>query len=175
VNNWPGREAAEALRLWSTLQAVVERAEGSAAYDAVLLLGSLARGDADEFSDIDLLLVVKDGHWESVWSQRHAFSDDSLYRWDETYPMRETGKHGWLTKAFVMVELGQSTRVGGHLLADPYVVLAGDPEAARKMPRLSSLSRNDLRAYVAKKEAAGEVDEVQQRMDALVTALRSSS
>jgi nucleotidyltransferase-like protein len=87
-------------------------------------LGSLARGEADEFSDIDLLLTIRDGDWERAWSRRHTLSAGALYVWDEEETGRELGKHGWLTRDFVLVECPHTTRAGAHRLAEPFVVIA---------------------------------------------------
>src|SRR5215210_5289577 len=41
---------------------------------ALLLKGSLARGDADARSDVDLLVVARSGRLEELWSDRRAIA-----------------------------------------------------------------------------------------------------
>ena len=57
MEDWPGREAASRLRLWPVLDDLIAKLSANPAYDAALLLGSLARGEGDDYSDIDLMLV----------------------------------------------------------------------------------------------------------------------
>src|SRR6266568_1997005 len=112
MHEWPGREAASRLRLWPVLEELIRRVEAS-----------------DEFSDVDLLLVVRDDCWQQAWAKRHRLSSNALYVWDELAPGRELAKHAWLTRDFVLVECPHTTRAGGHRLADPFVVIAGNPAA----------------------------------------------
>jgi len=98
------REAASRLRLWPVLEEMIRRVEASDDYEAAVLLGSLARGEGDEFSDVDLLLVVRDDCWQQAWAKRHRLSSNALYVWDELAPGRELAKHAWLTRDFVFVE-----------------------------------------------------------------------
>lgn len=59
------------------LDEAVERIAGAAVADglceAVLLKGSIARGDADEFSDIDLYLVVSPQNRDAVLERREKY------------------------------------------------------------------------------------------------------
>jgi hypothetical protein len=173
VHDWPGRGAASRLRLWPVLVQLVERIEASDMYEAAILLGSLARGEADEFSDIDLLVLIRDGGWEEAWSRRGDLSADALYVWDEPPEGgRELAKRGWLTRDFVLIECPHSTRAGGHRLADPFAVIAGDPKAAHALPRRPPIARAELQAYVDQIDAEGKGDPVQRRYEELVRALR---
>jgi predicted nucleotidyltransferase len=47
---------------------------------ALLLKGSLARGETDERSDLDLLVVSRPGHLETLWADRRATAE-GLGRW----------------------------------------------------------------------------------------------
>ena len=59
-------------------QRIVEAATRWAERDdrvlALLLKGSLARGEADERSDVDLVVVTKRGQLESLWGERHGIA-----------------------------------------------------------------------------------------------------
>ena len=59
------------------LDEAVARIAGAAVADglceAVLLKGSIARGDADEFSDIDLYLVVSPQNRDAVLARREKY------------------------------------------------------------------------------------------------------
>jgi len=59
-------EAARAM----TLTALTAFATESARVEGLWLQGSLARGDADEFSDIDAYLAVRDADFDAAWSDR---------------------------------------------------------------------------------------------------------
>ena len=176
MRDWAGREAGSRLRQWPVLAGLVERVERVDVYEAAILVGSFARGEADEFSDVDLLVVVRDGRWDDAWSRRGELSAGALYAWDDRpEPERELAKHGWLTRDFVLVECPHTTRTGAHVLADPFVVVAGDPEAADALPRRSPIARAELQEYVDQRVAAGTANDVQQRYDDLVRALRRES
>jgi predicted nucleotidyltransferase len=172
MHEWPAREAASRLRLWPELEELIRRVDESDDYEAAVLLGSLARGEGDEFSDIDLLLVVRDDCWQQAWAKRHRLSSNALYVWDELAPGRELAKHAWLTRDFVLVECPHTTRAGGHRLADPFVVIAGNPAATNMLPRRSVISGEELQQHVDERDAAGTSNEVQRRYDDLVRALR---
>jgi hypothetical protein len=81
-------------------------------------------------------------------------------------PGREVAKHAWLTEDLIKVECPVTTVLGGHRLAEPYVVVAGDPSAAKSLPRMAS-RREQIPS------AVGQVDEIELRYGALKTALRS--
>ena len=59
------------------LDEAIARIAGAAVADglceAVLLKGSIARGDADEFSDIDLYLVVSPQNRDAVLARREKY------------------------------------------------------------------------------------------------------
>ena len=173
MHRWAGYDAAARLRLWPVLAGLAEEVERCDAYEAAILLGSLARGEGDEVSDVDLLLVVRDGSWEEAWSRRSRLSAGALYVWDERpEPDREMAKHAWLTRDFVLVECPHTTRAGAHVLADPFVVVAGDPAAAEALPRRPPIPRQELQEHVDRRVAEGTANEVQQRYDDLARALR---
>lgn len=174
MNDWLGRDAASQLRLWPVLDDLVARLSSNSAYDAALLLGSLARGEGDDYSDIDLMLVVGDGRWDDAWPHRRELSGDALYAWDE-FEATEKTKHAWLTREFVMVECSFTTTLGAHPLADPFVVIAGDPAAADRLPRLPPFTRERLQEIVDDLARQGKTNHVQGRYGDLVAALRAGA
>jgi len=56
----------------TVLAALAAYAQAESAVEALWLQGSLARGDADPFSDIDAYLAVRDADYDSVWATRGA-------------------------------------------------------------------------------------------------------
>jgi predicted nucleotidyltransferase len=58
-------------------QLVIARFAAACAADdrvvAAILGGSFARGDADEYSDLDLCLIATDGGRDQLWADRRAF------------------------------------------------------------------------------------------------------
>lgn len=62
-------EALERAKAW---------AEGDDRVDAVLVYGSVATGSADDFSDLDLLLVAREGAREGLWAQRREIAENLL-------------------------------------------------------------------------------------------------
>jgi hypothetical protein len=65
-NNYPGNSRHQAL-----LEAIVSFYQGEARVRAVLLFGSLARGDWDDVSDIDLDIILSDGVTFDVHHELH--------------------------------------------------------------------------------------------------------
>jgi predicted nucleotidyltransferase len=56
------------------VEAAARWAERDRRVRALLLKGSLARGDADERSDVDLLVVARPGRLHELWGERHAIA-----------------------------------------------------------------------------------------------------
>jgi predicted nucleotidyltransferase len=138
TNDWPGRERAESLRQWPVIEGLATRAAEIDAVDGVILLGSFARGDPDELSDVDALLVVAPGRFQDVWAERGRLSDGALIAWDGEGGQRDLEWHTWLTRDVVKVECGiVDPDSGSRDLADPCVVLLGDPSLVERFPRIS--------------------------------------
>ena len=53
----------------------VRWAEDDSRVRALLLKGSLARGDADELSDVDFVVVARPGRLQALWAERHAIAE----------------------------------------------------------------------------------------------------
>jgi predicted nucleotidyltransferase len=141
---------------------------------AGFLLGSLARGDADNLSDVDLIVIVQEGSFEAAWADRHTLeSDDALTAWDDPDPERpEIGAHKWITRDLVLVEIVLATASSGIRLADPFVVVAGDPEVADRVERRPPIAREDLRKFADMRVETGRANEIETRYEALVNAVR---
>jgi len=65
----PGDELAPKRR---ALEGLLRWAEASPLAEAVLVWGSVSRGAADAYSDIDVNLVAAPGRWVELWEQRSA-------------------------------------------------------------------------------------------------------
>lgn len=68
------------LALWATeaLERARSWAEGDDRVVAVLVYGSVATGGVDDFSDLDLLVVARDGAREEVWDERQEIAQRIL-------------------------------------------------------------------------------------------------
>jgi predicted nucleotidyltransferase len=138
TNDWPGRERAESLRQWPVIEGLAGRAAEIDGIDGVLLLGSFARGDPDELSDVDALAVASPGRFQDVWANRRRLSEGSLIAWDGEGGQLDLQWHTWLTREVVKVECGiVDPESGSKDLADPCVVLLGDPSVVQRFPRIS--------------------------------------
>jgi Nucleotidyltransferase domain len=116
----------EHLRQWPR---VLELAEGAAGppFLGVVLLGSFARGDADDLSDVDFIVFAAEGAFHEAWQQRHRLHADDVACWDYPRPPgdRDVAGHRWLTSDFVLFD-GLIATPSGTRVADPLHVLAGD-------------------------------------------------
>jgi nucleotidyltransferase-like protein len=173
VNTWDGREHAESLRQWPTLAAIALQAENHASVDALLALGSLARGSADEASDLDLVVLVSQGRFDRVWADRDAFVPPRTFaRWDQTDDVgQDEGVRKFITRDVVKVELVFTTGES-FALAEPYAVLVGDPSVAGRFSLRPPITDEELKAYAHGRIASGAVPEVEIRYGELMRALR---
>jgi predicted nucleotidyltransferase len=162
ANDWPGRERAESLRQWSVIEGLASRVAEIAAIDGLILLGSFARGDPDELSDVDALAVVAPGRFQDVWARRRRLSEGSLLAWDGEGGQRDLESHTWLTREIVKVECGiVDAGSGSRDLADPCVVLLGDPSVVQRFPRISQATLDErIRKRKAEQVAPASWDEL---------------
>jgi predicted nucleotidyltransferase len=56
----------------------------------VVLLGSLARGEADGLSDVDFIVFAAEGDFGEAWEQRHRLHPADVACWDYPRPPRGT-------------------------------------------------------------------------------------
>jgi hypothetical protein len=83
INDWPGRSAAERLRQWPRLEEFA-KAAACPPFLGIVLLGSFARGEADDLSDVDFAVYAVEGEFEAAWEQRHRLHPANASCWD--YP-----------------------------------------------------------------------------------------
>jgi hypothetical protein len=135
VNDWPGRRAGERLRQWPRLLELAEAA-ASPPFLGVVLLGSFARGEADDLSDVDFTVFAAEGEFEAAWEQRHRLHPPDASCWDYPRPPgnRDVAGHRWLTTDFVLFD-GLIATPSGTRLAEPMHVLVGDDALARLIVR----------------------------------------
>jgi predicted nucleotidyltransferase len=143
---------------------------------AGFLLGSLARGDADDLSDVDLIVIVQEGAFDAAWAKRHTLQgDDALAAWDDLDPERpELGAHKWITRELVLVELVFATASSGIRLADPFVVIGGDAAVADRVERRPSIAREELREFADMRVETGRANAIETTYEALVDAVRGA-
>lgn len=125
--------------------AALETISGSrralAATRALILVGSGARDEVDELSDLDLLLVAAPSAFADVWGQRQTVSGNALWSADSLQSRPEgPGVHKWLTPELVFVELlvGEP---GQFRLAEPFRLLWGGDAALADLPRRGPIDR----------------------------------
>jgi predicted nucleotidyltransferase len=162
TNDWPGRERAESVRQWPVIEGLAARAAEIDGIDGVILLGSFARGDPDELSDVDALAVVSSGRFQDVWANRRRLSEGSLFAWDGEGRQLDLQWHTWLTRDVVKVECGiVDPDSGSRDLADPCVVLLGDPSLVQRFPRISQATLDErIRKQKAEQVAPASWDEL---------------
>jgi predicted nucleotidyltransferase len=126
INDWPARNAAERRRQWPR---VLEVAEGVSRppFLGVVLLGSFARGDADDLSDVDFIVFAAEDEFDEAWRQRHRLHLEDAVCWDYPRPPgdRDVAGHRWLTSDFVLFD-GLIATPSGTRVAEPLHILVGD-------------------------------------------------
>jgi predicted nucleotidyltransferase len=159
------------------VERLAERIDAAPELEAAFLLGSLARGDADDLSDVDLMVVVREGRFDEAWSQREALHGvDALAAWDDLDPERaEIGAHKWITRELVLVEVLLATASSGIRLADPFVVVAGDAAVADRVERRPPIAREELRQFADMRIETGRANEIETTYEALVNAVRQAA
>lgn len=154
MDEWPGRVKAQSLRQWPTLEATLRRAADVDAIDGVIILGSFASGVADEFSDLDLVAVTVPGRFDQAWAARDHLAEDVLVSWEERHGDTSLARwFKWLTRDLVKVECGIVDATSGErALAEPFVVVLGDPSVADRFPRISRADLETQRALVREQQ-----------------------
>jgi predicted nucleotidyltransferase len=162
VNDWPGAANVRASRQWPTLEGIVRRAREIDAIDGVIAIGSVATGDLDELSDVDVLAVVAPGAFEAVWAERHRLAGELLVTWrPRSQPRPQLEWMNWLTRDLVKVECGVvDPAAGGKALAEPFAVLLGDPSLADRFPRISLAVVKERRAALQEQQRDFDRDEL---------------
>jgi predicted nucleotidyltransferase len=173
MRDWLGRSHVETLRAWSELRQVVERVESQPeSFAGALLIGSLARGEGDALSDVDLIAVTHENGWQRAWERRTRLSEGALITFDRF----EEGKngvagHSWLTPSLVKVEclvaLPRSTRLAGHA-----VVVAGDDQLLEAFEKRRPFTRREVEDYAGDLRKTGALSDVERAYGDLIQFLR---
>jgi predicted nucleotidyltransferase len=176
IRDWPGQGQARSLRHWPTLVHIAERVERSDFLDALIVVGSFAKAQADEASDLDLLIAVSDGRFDEAWERRADLeTPDALVAWDfRPEPQdRPIGTRKFLTRDVVKVEI-QLSEPGpaGAKLAEPRYVLVGDAGAPTRYVPLDPIPSEVLNEYAQKIRDEGLVPDVEARYSELMEAIR---
>jgi len=133
MNDWPGRRAAERLRQWPHIVGLAEAAS-TLPFAGVALLGSFARGEADDLSDVDFVVFAGEGAFPDAWEDRHRLHRDDAACWDYPRPPgdRDVAGHRWLTADFVLFD-GLIATPSGTRVAEPVHLLVGDAALASRL------------------------------------------
>ena len=170
INDWPARGAAERLRQWPR---ILELADAAAEppFLGVVLLGSFARGEADDLSDVDFIVFAAEGTFDAAWEERHRLHALDASCWDYERPPgdRDVAGHRWLTTDFVLFD-GLIATPSGTRVADPLHVLAGDDTLSRQ------LVKRELPAAAEEHDGDDEIElhEVERLYGQLKFALRAT-
>jgi hypothetical protein len=121
------------LRQWPHIRKLAEAAVTPPFIGAVLL-GSFARGEADDLSDVDFVVFVAEDSFAEAWKRRHSLHRDDAHCWDYARPPgnRDVAAHRWLTGDFVLFD-GLLATPSGTRIADPARVLAGGEALERQL------------------------------------------
>lgn len=163
----PSQAAFEILRQWPALHGLLKLAETQPYLQGVLLIGSLASGNADHMSDLDVVLVAAEGEFSTAWNAREKFHGSDVFAsWDSLEPGGvAAGTHKWLTKDLVLVEC-VIAEPKHFRLAEPYLVAVGRAEVAHIFPPRAPVQRSEM-------TEAG-LHPVEVAYDRLKSAIRSS-
>lgn len=132
LNGWPGWTAAERLRQWPRVLQLAERV-AQPPFQGLVLLGSFARGEADQLSDVDFIVFVAEGRFTEGWERRHTLHPEDAACWDyERLPDRDVAGHRWLTHDLVLFD-GLIATPSGARVAEPLHVLVGDESFVRQL------------------------------------------
>lgn len=124
--------------------------EASPHIGAMVLVGSFANGTADAMSDLDLIFLVHEGHFEPAWRRREELHvTGSVIHWDEhggesNEEPHGVGGHRWITPDLVVVESVVSTPQGGGRLAEPHKLVVGDPRLVQGFPKRPPIDRAEM-------------------------------
>jgi hypothetical protein len=135
ITDWPGLRAAERLRQWPHIRQLAEAATAPP-FLGLVLLGSFARGHADDLSDVDFTVFAAEGRFDEAWRQRHRLHPPNAACWDYPRPAgdRDVAAHRWLTSDFVLFD---------GLIADPMHVLVGGENLARRIVKRAAITAGE--------------------------------
>jgi hypothetical protein len=153
-------------RQQAALAAITRQLASAADVLGALVVGSLAAGSADAASDIDLIICTRPGRFAGAWARRHELhATGALVSWDDQSPITtEIAAHRWVTPDLVLVEALFAAPGSGVRLAQPWTLIAGEPEVTAAFPARPPIDRSEMNRH-----AAHPVD---QAFDDLKVALR---
>jgi hypothetical protein len=164
------------LRQDSVLAALSERIGHDSDLAGALLLGSFATRTADELSDVDVLVVVREGRFEAAWAARSRLEGgEAIVAWDDVDPARaDIGGQKWLTRELVLVECLLAAPASGVRLAEPFSLLVGDASLPDLLERRAPIAREELEDFAQTRSDLGRVDAVETAYEHLASAVRGS-
>ncbi len=167
INDWPGGKAAARLRQWPRVLELADAA-ASAPFVGLTLLGSLARGEGDDVSDVDFIVFAADEAFASAWDERHRLHPRDAVCWDYPRPPgpRDVAGHRWLTADFVLFD-GLIATPSGTRVAEPFHLLVGDEALERQLRKRESI---DVEGAAA---AEIELHEIERLFGQLKLAIRA--
>jgi hypothetical protein len=173
VREWPGRAHVETLRCWPELAQTVARIESQPdVFVGAILLGSLARGEGDAISDVDLVAVTRPGGWEHAWATRDVLSAGALVTFDHFEQGRpEVAGHSWITPSLVKVEC-LITAPGRMRLRGHTFVLFGKEDVLDLFEKAEPHSRQQLEDYAANLRETNAISEIERAYGDLIALLR---
>ena len=174
MHDWPGRSHVETLRIWPELAETLQRVEAHPdIFDGVLLLGSLARGEGDAISDVDMIAVTRPGKWQAGWEARHLLSAGALVTFDRPGDRPGVAAHNWLTPDLAKVEclIAEPLEGGLRLYGDP-VVLHGAHDLPHKFERKPPLTRLEIEAYSDELREQNAIPDIERAYGDLIRLLR---
>jgi predicted nucleotidyltransferase len=154
-------------RQQAALAAITRQLAAASDVMGALVVGSLAAGTADAASDIDLIICTRPGRFADAWACRHELrhATGALVSWDDQrQAATEIAVHRWVTPDLVLVEALFAAPGSGARLAQPWTLIAGEPEVAAVFPARPPINRSEMN-----RAAAHPVD---QAFDDLKAALR---
>jgi len=174
MHHWPGRSHAETLRIWPELVQVMQRVGARPdIFDGVLLTGSLARGEGDAISDLDMIAVAGAGKWQAGWEARHALSSGALVTFDRPGDRPAVAAHNWLTSALTKVEclIAEPVEGGMRLYGEP-VVVHGANDLPDKFERRPPLTPQEIEDYSNELREQNAIVEIERAYGDLIRLLR---
>jgi hypothetical protein len=172
MRDWPGCAHAKTLRAWPELVETLRRIESHPElFSGVLLLGSLARGEGDAISDVDLVAITHAGRWAEAWNARLGLSSGALVTFDRSEGKPRIAGHSWLTSTLVKVEC-LITEAGGMRLAGSVVVLWGQDDLLDAFERAPAFTRQEIDDYAAELRETQAIPEIERAYGDLIALLR---
>jgi hypothetical protein len=173
VRDWPGREYVE------TLSAVARnsprRLPGSShkrnVLAGALLIGSLARGEGDAISDVDLVAVARPGRWSDAWDRRSVLSAGALVTFDRSEGKAGIAGHSWITPSLVKVEC-LITEPGRTRIAGTVVVVMGEDNLLDGFERSLPFTSDEMDDYAADLREANAISDIECAYGDLIALLR---